>query len=58
MPNKNKNKSDIDKFLDEMDKSRYKRYRLDRERLSRQFNGFRTEWNQYQNEYAENFSMD
>lgn len=49
---------DIERFLDEMDKTRERRYRTDRFRLIRQFDGFREEWDEYQDEYADNFSMD
>ena len=53
-----KRKKSISEFLDMLDDTRETRYSTDRSRLIRQLDGFRSEWNAYQSEYAVNFSMD
>ena len=48
----------VDKILDEMDRTRERRYSNDRSRLIRQLDGYRHDWYAYEDEWACNFSMD
>ena len=46
---------DIYDFLNDLDDTRESRYAKDRSRMLRQFDGFRSEWNSYSNEYGCNY---
>ena len=48
--------AEIEKFLDELEVKRERK--TSRDRMLRQCDGFRAEWNAYQDEYADNFSAD
>lgn len=48
----------VDKILDEMDRTRERRYSNDRSRMIRQLDGYRHDWYAYEDEWACNFSMD
>jgi len=47
---------EINRILDELEVRRERK--TARDGMLRQFDGFREEWNAYQDEYASNFSMD
>lgn len=51
---KTEREKDVFRFLDSLDESREERYSSNRSRMLRQFDGFRSEWNSYLNEYGDN----
>lgn len=54
---KKKRDKSVRDFLDDLDDSREERYSHDRSRMLRQFDGFRSEWDSYCNENADNFEL-